>query len=304
VRLTAGRERGTWDPIRISSYAFSALAGWAFLGLALALAVESWPVWRQGGFSYLFGKIWFYRAGQFGILPMLYGTGAVAGVALALATPVGIGAALFTAEVLPRRWRLTAKMAIELLAGVPSVVYGLLGVLLLRDLVFRLLERWDPLSGDTLLTAGLLLAVMVLPTIATLADDALAGVPAAQRLAARSLGLNRAEVALRVALPQAFPGLASAVILALGRALGETIAVFLVVGRQDNQWPERLLSLRPLSAAGQTLTSKLGGSETFLAYGNAEHWGAITGLGFVLLVAVLIVSLLGARLAAREEDRA
>jgi len=295
---------GGWDPIRIGSYAFSGLAGLAFLALGISLLAESWPLWRQGAAGFLFGKTWFYRAQQFGILPMVYGTACVSAVALALAAPLGIGAALFTAEVLPRRARLAVKTAIELLAGVPSVVYGLLGVLLLRDLVYRLLTPWDPLSGDTLLTAGLLLGIMVLPTITTLADDALAGVPAAQRLAARSLGLTRAEVALRVTLPQALPGIASAVALALGRALGETIAVFLVVGRQDNQWPQRLLSPRPLGAAGQTITSKLGGSETFLAYGDRQHWGAITGLGLVLFVAVLGVSLLAARLATAGDGRA
>jgi phosphate transport system permease protein len=292
------------DPVRIASYGFAAFAGLVLIGMAAALALESVPAWRAGGIGFLAGKVWFYRAAKFGMLPMLYGSVAVAAIALAVAAPIGIGAALFTAEVLPRRARLTVKMAIELLAGVPSVVYGLLGVLLLRGAVYRLLAPWEPLSGDTLLTAGLLLAVMVLPTITTLADDALAGVPAAQRLAARSLGLNRAEVAWRVALTQALPGIASALVLGLGRALGETIAVFLVVGRQDNQWPERLLSLRPLAAAGQTITSKLGGSETFLAYGDPRHWGAITGLALVLFVAVLAVSLLGARLATAGGDRA
>lgn len=302
-RWGTGDGRGP-DPVRVSCYAFTALSAVLFVVLASALLVESWPVWRLGLGETLLGKSWFYRAEKFGFLPMLYGTAAVSAVALLLAAPVGVGAALFTVEILPSRARLAMKMAIELLAGVPSVVYGLLGVLLLRDLVFRLLAPWDPLSGDTLLTAGLLLAVMVLPTITTLADDALAGVPAAQRLAARSLGLTRSEVALRVSLPQALPGVASALILALGRALGETIAVFLVVGRQDNQWPARLFSFRPLASAGQTITSKLGGSETFIAYGNPRHWGAMTGLALVLFLAVLGISLLGGRLATAGDDRA
>ena len=112
---------------------------------------------------------------------MIYGTLVVAAVALGLAAPIGIGAAIFTAEYLPRRLRLVVKLTIELLAGVPSVVYGLLGILLLRNWVYDLLEPFDPLSGDTLLTAGLLLAVMILPTVMTLADDALRAVPAAQR---------------------------------------------------------------------------------------------------------------------------
>jgi phosphate transport system permease protein len=283
----------------VLSWGFTALAAAVFLGMLALFAVQSLPVWRHEGLAFLSGTTWFFRAGRFGVLPMVYGTAAVSAVALLAATPLGLGAALFTAEILPRRARLVAKTAVELLAGIPSVVYGLLGVLLLRDFVLRLLARWEPLSGDTLLTGGLLLAVMILPTIISLADDALAGVPAAQRLAARSLGLNRAETVLGVCLPQALPGLAAALLLGLGRALGETIAVFLVIGRQDNQWPERLLSLRPLAGAGQTLTTKLGGSETFLAWGEPLHWGAIAGVALVLYAGVALIGLAGSRLALR-----
>lgn len=299
----ARRRRGP-EVTRLLSFGLAALAALAFLGMLALFAVQSAPVWSHAGLGFLSGKSWFFRIRQFGVLPMVYGTLAVSGVALLAAAPLGIGAAVFTAEILPRRARLVVKAAIELLAGIPSVVYGLLGVLLLRDWMYRLLTPWDPLSGDTLLTGGLLLGVMVLPTVMTLADDALAGVPAAQRLAARALGLTRAETAVRVSLRQAFPGLVSAVLLGLGRALGETIAVFLVIGRQDNQWPERLLSLQPLAGAGQTLTTKLGGSETFLAYGDPLHWGAMTGLALVLFGLVAAVSLAGARLGAREDGRA
>src|SRR6185436_7713893 len=157
-------------------------------------------------------------------------------------------------------------------------------------------ERWDVWTGDTLLTAGILLAVMILPTVVTLADDALRGVPASQRQAAQALGLTRTEAILAVSLPQALPGLLAAVLLGLGRALGETIAVFMVVGRQDNQWPESLLSLRPLLEPGQTLTTKLGGTETFIAYSEPLHWAAMVGLALVLLLLVLGVTLGGALL--------
>jgi phosphate transport system permease protein len=169
-------------------------------------------------------------------------------------------------------------------------------VLFLRNWIYDLLQRFDPVSGDTLLTAAVLLAVMILPTIMTLADDALRGVPAAQRMAARGLGLNSTEAALHVSIPQAAPALVAAVLLGLGRALGETIAVFLVVGRQDNQWPENLFSLRPLIESGQTITSKLGGSETNIAYGDPLHWGAMVGLGLLLLAIVTIFTLAGFKL--------
>jgi phosphate transport system permease protein len=140
---------------------------------------------------------------------------------------------------------------------------------------------------------------MILPTVMTLADDALRAVPRIQRVAARGMGLSRSETILSVALPQARSGLTAAVLLALGRALGETIAVFLVVGRQDNQWPERLISLEPLMQAGQTLTSKLGGSETNIAYGDPVHWGAMVGLGLVLLGIVAAVTAISAGLERR-----
>ena len=214
---------------------------------------------------------------------MIYGSVAVSVVALILAAPIGLGAAIFTSEYLSRTPRLAVKVLIELLAGVPSVVYGLLGILLLRNWIYDLFERFELLSGDTILTAGVLLAVMILPTIVTLSDDAMRAVPAAQRRAARALGLTRAETIFHISFPQARRGLGAALLLSLGRALGETVAVFLVVGRQDNQLPNNWLSLRALLESGQTLTSKLGSSETNISYGDPLHWAAIVGLGLLLL---------------------
>ncbi len=218
---------------------------------------------------------------------------------LSAAAPVALGAALFTSEYVPSILRVTFKIIIELLAGIPSVVYGLLGILFLRDWIYRLLEPFDPLSGDTLLTAGLLLAVMILPTIMTLADDAFRGVSNAQRAAARGLGLTSAEVVLSIVLPQARSGLLAAVLLGLGRALGEMIAVFLVVGRRDNQLPDPIWSLRPIIESGQTLSSKLGGAETNIAFGDPIHWPAMIGLGLILMVIVGSITWLGAWLEER-----
>lgn len=304
--MTGGlaRLRGqSW--IKLLSTASAGVAASFFLALVGLFLVQSLPVWaHEGVMGYLGGTRWHFRADEFGVAPMIYGTLAVSTVAVLVAGPVGLGAALYSAEIASSRIRMALKSTIELLAGVPSVVYGLLGILLLRRWVYRLLQPWDPVAGDTLLTGGLLLAVMILPTVMTLCDDALMGVERTQREAARSVGLTRAETLFSVSLPQALPGLVAAVLLGLGRALGETIAVFLVVGRQDGQWPESLLSLRPLAEPGQTLTSKLGGSETYLAYGDPLHWAAIVGLGLVLLVLVLGVTLGGGLLRSRMEARA
>lgn len=295
-------ERWSWT--RALSFGFAALALAFLVCMAVVLFVQSLPVWRQEGFGYLSGLRWFSREHEFGARPMIYGTLVVSAVALLLAAPLGVGAAVFTAEILPARWRLAVKAAIELLAGVPSVIYGLLGLLFLRDWIYAALAPFDPLSGDTLLTAGILLAVMVLPTVVTLSDDALRAVPAAQRRTARGLGLTRAETILTVSLPQAWRGLLAALLLALGRALGEGIAVFMVVGRQDNQWPEKLFSLQPLLAAGQTLNSKLVSAETNIAYGDPLHWAAMVSLGLVLLALAAGITWAGAWLMRRKEDHA
>lgn len=293
------RPRRRWSWTFFCSLALTLLAASFLAGLFIVFVCQSLPVWRHEGLSYLNGIRWFYREARFGSLPMLYGSAVVSLIAVVLAAPIGIGAGIFISEYLPARWRLPVKVAVELLAGVPSVVYGLLGILFLRNWIYWALTPFDPISGDTLLTAGLLLAVMVLPTVVTLTDDALRGVASAQRTAARGLGLTKTEAILAISLPQASPGILAAVLLGLGRALGETIAVFLVVGRQDNQWPRNMFSVQPWVQAGQTLTSKLGGSETNIAYGDPLHWAAIVGLGLILLVVVAGLTLLGAGLERR-----
>jgi phosphate transport system permease protein len=286
---------------RVLSWLFSLVALGALALLVALFVVQSLPVWRHEGLGYLTGERWFFRQHQFGALPMIYGSIVVSLVGLVLAAPLGICSAIFTAEYLPPGARIAVKVLIELLAGVPSVVYGLLGILLLRDWIYEAFATFDPLNGDTLLTAGVLLAVMVLPTIVTLSDDALRSVPAPQRRAARALGLTRGETVLHVSLPQARRGLGAALLLGLGRALGETIAVFLVVGRQDNNLPGHWLSLAPLLESGQTLTSKLGSSETNIAYGDPLHWAAIVGLGLILLLLTGGLTVLGSAFAKRSD---
>lgn len=285
--------------------AMSAVAFAALLAAGLYLALGSIPALRHEGTRFLTGP-WAYRQQTFGATAMLYGSAVVAAVALLLAIPIAIGTAVFTSEICSRRLRMILKVSVELLAGIPSVVYGLLGVLFLRDWIGRALESFgsEALSPDTLLTAGVLLAVMILPTIATLADDALHAVSPAAREAARGLGLTRGESIIWVVLPRALSGIVAAVLLGFGRAVGETIAVFLVVGRADNRLPDSLFSLAPIGDAGQTITSKLGGSETNIALGEPLHTSALFALALLLLFVVLgatsIAEMLRARIAERE----
>lgn len=174
---------------------------------------------------------------------------------------------------------------------VPSIVYGLVGIALVRPLVAR---AGHVAGGDSLLAAGLVLAVMVLPTVVAVSVDALRTVPEDVRDAARALGLTPSEVVRSAVLPLARPGMRSAVLLALARALGETIAVFLVVGRADGRLPSPGHAWRSLFEPGQTLTTKLGGPEPVLAGAVGPHRAALCAVGVVLLASVAVSTVLGA----------
>ena len=281
------------DFLRLIAIAFSVLTVVTVFGIFLFLLAGSIEAFRSEGTSLFTGNRWAYRKQAFEAAAMLYGTAVVSSIAIVLAVPLAFWTAMFLSEVLRERSRLALKFVVELLAGVPSVVYGLLGVLFLRTWMSSLFERleWDAYSGDTLLTAGVLLAVMILPTLTTLFDDAFRSVPSKYRDAARGLGLTRAETAMSVVTRQAIPGLIGATLLALGRALGETIAVFLVVGRADNRFPRPGEILQSFIDAGQTITSKLGGAETNIAVGDRLHTSALLALGLTLFVVVVGMTL-------------
>lgn len=247
---------------------------------------------KNHGTSFFLKANWHYRSSQFGAGSMIYGSAVIGFLALLFSLPLSLGSAIMTAEFLDGKLRLGAKVIIEFLAGIPSVVYGLLGILFLRPFIFNVLAPFHPESGDNLITAGLLVGLMILPTIMSLSDDAFRGVPKEDRENARALGLTRGETFFHAVLPKAFPGVIASIFLGLGRALGETIAVFLVVGRADNRLPTAWYSIRPWLEAGQTLTSKLGGSEINIAYGDPQHWSAIMGLGCILFLSVIVLILL------------
>lgn len=285
-----GRPRIDWMRWWASAMALLTLA--TLVGMALFLVVGAVPALRAEGLGFVADADWSYRHARFGAASMIWGTLAVTVVALLIATPFGLGASLFLSEIAPRKVRVVLKIAIELLAGIPSVVYGLLGVLYLRNWTGRWIGQmeWGEGSGDTLLTAGILLAVMIVPTLTTFADDAFQAVPARDREAGRGLGLTRWEMTRLIVIPRALPGFISAVILATGRAAGETIAVFLVVGRADNRLPGAGTFLSSLAGPGQTITSKLGGAEPNIAVGDPLHSSAIAALGLVLVTGVLLLA--------------
>ncbi|MGW8991893.1 phosphate ABC transporter permease subunit PstC [Streptomyces zhihengii] len=229
----------------------------------------------------------------FGGLAMIYGSAAVCVLALALAVPIGWAAAVALSEYLPPRLAKPLRLSIELLAAVPSIVYGLIGILVIRPFVADL---GDVPGGDSLLAAGIVLAVMIMPTIVAVSVDALSAVPGRYREAAYSLGLTRREVVRSAVLPQARSGMRAGVLLGLARALGEAIAVFMVIGRADGRLPQSPGDIfSSLVRPGQTLTTKLAGPEPMLAGTSGPYFAALCGLGVILLALVAAATVWGTR---------
>ncbi len=237
-------------PSRLADVGFRALAaGFALSVFAITATVgiilwrDSWQARATFGWAFLWTSTWDPVAGHFGALPFIYGTLVSALIALAIAVPMGVGAAICLSELLPNRIADPATFLIELLVAVPSVVYGLVGVFVLVPIVRNLgsvvasVLGWIPLFagpvyGIGLLTAGVLLAVMIVPFIVAISREVLLAVPHSQRDAALALGATRWETVWHVVLPYARSGIAGSVILALARALGETMAVTMVIGNR------------------------------------------------------------------------
>jgi phosphate transport system permease protein len=194
------------------------------------------------GWHFFVTRVWDPNAGQFGALPFLYGTCVTSLLALVLAVPLGVGAAIFLAEMAPPKLSDAITFVIELLAAVPSVIYGLLGVFIIVPLIkaylYPVLQStvgWTPLFagpfyGVSMLTAGIVLSLMILPFIVSVSRQVLLAVPADQREGALALGATKWETTWKVVVPFAQRGIYGSVFLALARALGETMAVTMVIG--------------------------------------------------------------------------
>jgi phosphate transport system permease protein len=255
-------------------------------GLFFFLIFESYPILKLHGFDFWLGQDWWVGE-TYGALPMLFGSTLVTALACLLVLPLALTVAIFISEFLTSTSRRCVKAVLELLAGVPGIVYGLLGVsflsLWIKD-IFGLLD------GNTLATAGCLLAIMILPTVLTLSEDAMRAVPAEYREIALGLGLSKWQMATGVVLPQALPGIMGAVLLGIGRAMGETIAVMLVVGSLDHI-PDPWFNI---FSSAQTIPSKLG-REAAESIGEGTHWSALMALGLTLFIMVLLINFLGNR---------
>ena len=217
---------------------------------------------------------------EFGLLHAWYSTLIVAAIALALAIPLGICMAVFTSEVASPRMSMITRQAIDILAGIPAVVYGFIGFVILLPAVESL---FDLPAGDTLLAAGLVLAVMILPYIASISSDSLNSVPASLRSAALANGVSEFYVVRRVVVPQALSGVFAGTVLGLARAIGETLAVTMLAGNSVAVPDSPLDRGQPLTAL---IATELGESGV-----GSSMYEALFSAGAILMVLVIGINL-------------
>jgi phosphate transport system permease protein len=201
-------------------------------GIIVVLAVETVAFLREVPvFEFLTGTEWtpLFANPKFGVLPLILGTALVSAIALAVAVPTGLLSAIYLSEYAPDRVRRVVKPVLEILAGVPTVVYGYFAL----TFVTPLLQQWLPgLSGFNALSPGIVMGIMILPLVSSLSEDAMQAVPRGLREGAYALGATRMQTAVRVVVPAAFSGITAAVILAASRAVGETMIVAIAAGQQ------------------------------------------------------------------------
>ncbi|MFP8875073.1 MAG: phosphate ABC transporter permease subunit PstC [Myxococcota bacterium] len=218
---------------------------------------------------------------QFGALALIAGTASVTGFAMLVAVPFSLGAAIYISEFAKGRKRELLKVLVELLAAIPSVVWGFIGFTILNPLI---IEVFNVPVGLTILNAGLILGLMAAPIMTTIAEDALKAVPDGYREAAEAMGATRWQVIRQVVLPSAKNGLVAAILLGVGRGFGETMAVLMASGHAINLPTSPFDSVRALTA---TIASELGETAR-----GSEHYKALFTLGILLFLVTFVINLL------------
>ncbi len=271
----------------------ASLAVFIVILIALFTLIEALPAFREIGIiDFVLGKEWHPipddpAASHYGIWGMIFASMIVTLGAVVLGVPLGVGCAIFLAEIAPEAIHKIVRPAVELLAGIPSVVYGLVGMIWLVP-VIRKLFSIPGNQGFGFLASSIVLAVMILPTVINIAEDAIRAVPNYYREGALALGSTKWQTIVRVIIPAARSGIIAAIILGIGRALGETMAMVMVIGN-STEFPAPLTN-NPLTiflSRGRTLT---GNVVMGLNYAAGIHRSALFATGIVLFVMIMIVN--------------
>lgn len=257
-------------------------------GIILSLIFEAIDFLGGIKLEQLFSGGWFPRRGLFDLPTVLVGTLIVTSIAMLLAAPIGLGSAIYLAEYASPRTRSIIKPILEILAGIPSVVLGFFALTWISPNVVRALFPQAP--GYSLLAAGLGVGILTIPLVASVSEDAMRAVPQSLREASYGLGARRVTTALRVVVPAAISGIVAALILAVSRAIGETMVVAVAAGASGGS----LFTVDPIGP-GQTLTAAMAalatGSDNVT--GNSSAFLSLFFLGFVLFVLTLVLNLIG-----------
>lgn len=273
-----------------------ALSIFVIVGLIMfELILQSKLSLKEFGWQFFVRQVWDPVMGEFGALPFIYGTLVSSMLALLIAVPLGVGVAVFTTEMCPRWLRTPLSFTVELLAAIPSVIYGLWGIFVLAPLLRNYVQPWlarnfgwtglfeGPMYGVGMLAAGIILAIMVIPFITSITREVMMAVPQHQREAVLALGATKWETIRMGVLRNARVGIFGAVILGLGRALGETMAVTMVIGNR----PEISKSL---FAPGYTLASVI--ANEFTEATEDLYLSALVEIALALFIVTLIVNAL------------
>ncbi|MBD2630534.1 MULTISPECIES: phosphate ABC transporter permease subunit PstC [Aphanizomenon] len=289
-----------WSFIWLTRIFALAITG-ILLWIALQITIAAWPAIQKFGINFLFTSNWNPVNNEYGVLPAIYGTLMSSLIGLILAIPIGVGTAILLSEdLLPSKVQLVLVFLVELLAAIPSVVYGVWGIFVLVPILTDLGKwlhgslGWLPIfssapTGPGMLPAGVILAIMTLPIITAISRDALISLPSSLRQAALAVGATRWETIFQVIIPAAFSGIASAVMLALGRAMGETMAVTMLIGNANNI---NISLLAPSNTISSLLASQF-------AEANGLQVAALMYAALVLFVLTMIVNILAEFIVAR-----
>ena len=249
--------------------------------ICIFLFANGLPAMREIGVTqFLLGKVWKPGADIYGIFPMIVGSVYVTGLALVIGVPIALLTAIYLAYFCPAKMYRFVKPAIELMAGIPSVVYGFFGIAVLVPMVRVMGETWNA-RGNSILTASVLLAMMILPTIIGVAEPALKAVPRSYYEGALALGATHERSVFAAVLPAAKSGILAGVVLGLGRAMGETMAVIMVAGNQA----------RMPKGIWQGIRTLTGNIVLEMGYAADLHREALIATGVVLFVFILIINL-------------
>lgn len=274
--------------------------------IAFFVFTEGMPIiLKYGLFSFIFGPAWHPLDQVYGILPMIIGTIFVTIVAIMIGTPLGIASAIYLAEISPKGIAKIVRPAVELLAGIPSVIYGLYGMVAVRGILAKIergiLGEYLPPNykmGYCVLAAGIVLAVMILPTIINITEDAIRAVPREYKEGSLALGATNWQTVFRVLIPAAKSGIIASIVLGTGRALGETMAVIMVAGNAA-QIP--IIGWKGLFAPVRTLTGNIA---IEMGYAAPEHQQALFATGIVLFVFIMFLNSLTTFIAKKGFNRA